>query len=148
MSAKGAETNIDVEVAPIDAVGSVQGYTGLSWAADQRNEVLPSSKSFSAQSRGSNIPPTFFIISYLFERGRNFWKNAFRKNVESIRTLAGASSVEYIRRKAPRTSARLCAASFSARRRTSARHARLGQDEAWRGIAGGMVESTATTPVS
>lgn len=96
LSAKGAETNIDVEVAPIDAVGSVQGYERLILGSPINGmKVLPQFKEFlSTKVAGSNIPTDIFIISYLFERGRNFWKNAIRKNVESIRTLAGASSVE------------------------------------------------------
>jgi len=83
-------------VAPIDAVGSVQGYDRLILGSPINGmKVLPQFKEFfSTKVAGFNIPTDIFIISYFFERGRNFWKNAICKNVESIWTLAGASSVE------------------------------------------------------
>jgi len=130
LSAKGAETNIDVEVAPIDAVGSVQGYDRLILGSPINGmKVLPQFKEFlSTKVAGSNIPTDIFIISYLFERGRNFWKTRdpqeCREHSDARRRLLGRN----IRRKAPRTSARLCAPHFRHAEGPSARHARLGQD--------------------
>jgi menaquinone-dependent protoporphyrinogen oxidase len=96
LGAKGAEKNIDVEVAPIDGIGSVRGYDRLILGSPVNGmKVLPQFKEFlGAKVAGSNVPADIFIVSYLFERGRKVWKKAIRKDLEKIRTLAGASSAE------------------------------------------------------
>ncbi len=96
LSARGVEKNADIEVTPLDTVGSLQGYDRLILGSPINGmKVLPQFKEFiGAHVAGSGKPIDLFVVSYLFERGRKVWKNAIRKDLEKIRTLAGASSVE------------------------------------------------------
>jgi len=96
LSARGAEKNAEIEVAPLDSVGSLQGYDRLILGSPINGmKVLPQFKEFlRTKVAGANVPTDIFVVSYLFERGRNAWKKAIRKDVKNIKTLTGASSVE------------------------------------------------------
>jgi len=96
LRARCAEKNVEIEVSSIDTVGSVLGYDRLILGSPINGmKVLPQFREFlSTKVSGSNIPTDIFIVSYLFERGRNIWRKAIRKELESIRTLARASSAE------------------------------------------------------
>ncbi len=95
--------NVEIEVSPIGAVGSILGYDRLILGSPiNEMKVLPQFREFlSTKVSGSTIPTDIFIVSYLFERGRKVWRRAIRKELESIRMLAGASSAEIFAGKLP-----------------------------------------------
>jgi len=96
LRARCTEKNVEIEVSSINTVDSVVGYDRLILGSPiNAMKVLPQFREFlSTKVSGSNIPTDIFIVSYLFEQGRNIWRKAIRKELESIRTLVRASSAE------------------------------------------------------
>ncbi len=87
---------IEVEVKPILMVENLSGYDRLVLGCPVNGmNVLPEFRNYlSSKVVGSGIPLDLFVVSYLFEKGRKFFRKAIIKNGEITRNLAGASSVE------------------------------------------------------
>jgi len=89
-----AEKSHDVNVMPISSVLDPAGCDMLVLGAPINGmKVLPEFRSFiETRVAGRGIETNLFILSYVYPKGRTFWKNAVAKDVEQIRQLAGAKS--------------------------------------------------------
>ena len=90
------ERGADVEIRAIDLITGFQGYDRLILGCPINGmNVVPEFKTFLAEKvAGSGIPSDIFIVSYLFEKGRNIFRKMIIRNTESIRASLNPRSME------------------------------------------------------
>lgn len=90
------ERGADVEIKAIDSVTDFRGYDRLILGCPINGmNVVPEFKTFLAEKvAGSGIPSDIFIVSYLFEKGRNIFRKMIVRNTESIRASLNPRSME------------------------------------------------------
>ncbi|MCX7028093.1 MAG: flavodoxin domain-containing protein [Spirochaetes bacterium] len=99
LQASGAE----VEIKSIDSVSDVEAYDLLVLGSPINGmRVLPEFKAFlEGKVAGSGKLVDLFIVSYLYGPGRKIWKRAIRKELEQLKTLVKADSVEIVAGRLP-----------------------------------------------
>ncbi|HWR13036.1 MAG TPA: flavodoxin domain-containing protein [Rectinemataceae bacterium] len=90
------EGGAEVEMKTIDSVTDLSGYDRLILGCPINGmNLVPEFKAFlAAKVAGSGIPVDIFIVSYLFEKGRNFFRKMIAKNTESVRASLNPRSME------------------------------------------------------
>ena len=86
----------EVRVSPFSDIESLQGYDRLVAGAPINGmKIVPPFDEFMS---GPLVPPGFpvdiFIVSYLFEKGRSFFRKGIAKDVERAKSRYAASSAQ------------------------------------------------------
>jgi menaquinone-dependent protoporphyrinogen IX oxidase len=93
----------EVEIRNIDSVDSLEGFDRLVLGSPINGmRVLPEFRTFlETKVAGSGLPVDLFIVSYLYVPGRPIWKRAIAKDLEKLKAMVKADSVEIVAGRLP-----------------------------------------------
>lgn len=79
--------HLEVDVMPMSAVSSLDGYSGVVIGAPINGmNWVPEAGQFVSthQAALSQVPTAYFFLSYLIVEGRNNWKNTIKKSLNKV----------------------------------------------------------------
>jgi menaquinone-dependent protoporphyrinogen IX oxidase len=87
---------IETDVAAIGSAPDIRGYDRIILGSPVNGmKVLPEFSAFLAGTiAGKGVPVDIFIVSYMYEKGREIWKRAIRKEKARLQAKVNPSSIE------------------------------------------------------
>jgi menaquinone-dependent protoporphyrinogen oxidase len=86
----------EVDISAIGSAPDIRGYDRIILGSPVNGmKVLPEFTAFLAGAiAGRGVPADIFIVSYMYEKGREIWKRAIRKEKTRLQVMVNPLSIE------------------------------------------------------